>query len=63
MLLQMFHAFLWLSNIPLCVCVREIYDITCVWNQKNNINEFICQTETDSQTENKLTVTKVKKEV
>ena len=34
------------------------YDIIYMWNLKNNANEFICKTETDSQIENKLMVTK-----
>ena len=25
------------------------YDITCMWNPKYDINELICETETDSQ--------------
>ena len=30
---------------------RQIpYDITCMWNLKYDTNEFICETETDSQT-------------
>ena len=29
---------------------RQIYDITCMWNLKNNTNELIYKTETDSQT-------------
>ena len=33
-------------------------DIIYMWNLKNNANEFICKTETDSQTENKRMVTK-----
>ena len=39
---------------------RQIaYDITHMWNVKNNMNESICRTETDSQdTENKVMVTK-----
>ena len=35
-----------------------LYDITYMWNLKINTNETICKTETDSQTENKLIVTK-----
>ena len=38
---------------------REIlYDITNMWNLKNNMNEFIYKTETLSDIENKLMVTK-----
>ena len=29
---------------------KDIYDITYVWNLKNNTNEYIYKTETDSQT-------------
>ena len=29
---------------------RQIYDITYMWNLKNDINELIYKTETDSQT-------------
>ena len=34
------------------------YDITYMWNLKNNTNELIYKTETDSDMENKLMVTK-----
>ena len=34
-----------------------LYDITYMWNLKNNTNECICKTETDSDIENKLVVT------
>ena len=34
-----------------------LYDITYMWNLKYDTNELIYKTETDSQTENKLTVT------
>ena len=37
---------------------RQIYDIIYMWNLKNNTNELIYKTETDSQTENKVMVTK-----
>ena len=38
---------------------RQIpYDITYKWNLKNSTNELIYKTKTDSQTENKLMVTK-----
>ena len=38
---------------------RQIpYDITFMWNQKYDTNEFIYKTETDSQTENRLLVVK-----
>ena len=33
-----------------------------MWNLKNNANEFICKTETDSQMENKRMVTKGERE-
>ena len=33
------------------------YDITCMWNLKNDINELIYKIEIGSQTENKLMVT------
>ena len=33
--------------------VKEIYDITYMWTLKNNTNESIYKTETDSHTENK----------
>ena len=37
---------------------RQIYDITYMWNLKYDTNELIYKTERDSQTENKLMVTK-----
>ena len=38
---------------------RQIsYDITSIWNLKHDTNELIYETETDLQTENKLTVIK-----
>ena len=38
---------------------RQIsYDITYMWNLKNDTNEIIYKTEMDSQTENKPMVTK-----
>ena len=38
---------------------RQIpYDITYMWNLKYNTNELIYETETDSDIENKLMVTK-----
>ena len=38
---------------------RQIpYDITYLWNLKNDTSELIFKTETDSGIENKLTVTK-----
>ena len=37
---------------------KLLYDITSMWNLKNNTNEFIYKTETDSQTESKHMVTK-----
>ena len=35
-----------------------LYDISYMWNLKNDTNELINKTETDSDLENKLTVTK-----
>ena len=30
---------------------RQIsYDVICTWNKKKDVNEFMCRTETDSQT-------------
>jgi len=41
------------------VSQRQIlYDITYTWNLKVSANEFIYKIETDSQTENKLKVSK-----
>ena len=37
---------------------RHCYDITYMWNLKNNTNEFIYKTETLIDIENKLLVTK-----
>ena len=34
------------------------HDITYMWNLKYDINELIYETETDSQTENRLVVAK-----
>ena len=34
------------------------YDITYIWNLKYDTNELIYETETDSQTENRLVVAK-----
>ena len=40
-----------------------LHDIFYMWNLKNNTNESICKTETESQTyENKLRVTKGERE-
>ena len=39
-----------------------LYDITYMWNLKNNTNGSIYKTETDSQTENKLMITKGKRD-
>ena len=39
---------------------QALYDITYIWNQKNNTDELIYETETDSDVENKITVTKGK---
>ena len=53
-----------LENIILSE-VRErqiLYDITYMWNLKNNTNESIYKTETDSQTENNLMVTSGERE-
>ena len=36
----------------------NIYDITYMWKLKYDTNELIYKRETDSQTENRLTVTK-----
>ena len=34
------------------------YNVTCIWNLKYDTNLFIYKTETDSQTENKIMVSK-----
>ena len=42
---------------------RQIpYDIIYTWNLKYDTNEFIYKTETDSQTENKFTIPKGKRD-
>ena len=41
---------------------RQILCIAYMWTLKNNTNESTYKTETDSQTENKLTVTKEERE-
>ena len=37
-----------------------LYDITYMWNVKNNTNGFMCKTEVELQTKNKLMVTEGK---
>ena len=39
-----------------------LYAIIYSWNLKNNTNECICETETDSDTENKPVITKGERE-
>ena len=39
-----------------------LYAIIYTWNLKNNTNECICETETDSDTENKPVITKGERE-
>ena len=34
------------------------YDVTYMWNLKYSPSEFICETETDTNTENRLVVAK-----
>ena len=41
---------------------RQVLCITYMWTLKSNTNESTYKTETDSQTENKLTVTKEERE-
>ena len=55
-----------LENIILSEVVRErqiLYDITYMWNLKNNTNEYIQIRNRLTDIENKLTVTKGEKEV
>ena len=42
---------------------RQIYDTTYMGTLKNDTNEYIYKTKIDSQTENKLMVTKGRREV
>ena len=51
----------WMDLENIIVSQRKtIYNITYMWNLKNSTNESIYKTETDSDIENKLTVTKGK---
>ena len=47
-----------LENIILTEVRQISYDITYMWNVKNNTNESIYKTETDSDKQNKLLITK-----
>ena len=45
-------------NAAICSNMDRQRDKYCMMESKNIMNELICKTETDSQTENKLMVTK-----
>ena len=47
-----------LENIILGEGSQILYGITYMWNLKNSTNESIYKTETDTDTENRLTVMK-----